>query len=135
MQTMAIKSQIHRLRSDMTAMRRHLDDMLGKMDSFAGLATRTAEEADSLARTLTKSPIHAWRPLSGFGGWLTVTGLAIAGLAIFSPRTLDYLWRQAQSYFPGISSQVTGTPFGSTTGGPGARGPLSNQPPVRPHYP
>jgi hypothetical protein len=139
MEKTAIRSQIHRLRSDMIEMRRHLDDMLGKMDSFAGLATRTADEADALARTLTKSPIRARRPFSGFGGWLTITGLTIAGLAIFSPRTLDYLWRQAQTYFPAISSRVSeataGTPLGSTTGGPATGSAPTNQPPTRSRFP
>lgn len=133
MHTLAIRSQIHRLRSDMTEMRGHLDDMLGKMDSFTGLATRTAEEADTLAKSLTRPSIRAWNPFSSVGGWLTIAGLTIAGLAIFSPRTLDSLWRQVQDYVPRISSMI-GTPTGMGTGTTAGTQRPTGQP-NRPNYP
>ena len=104
-----IKTRINRLRCDMTEVRGHIDDMLGRMDKFVDLANQTADEADSLAKSLSRHPGGGWNPFRGVGGPLTIAGLAIAGLAIFSPQTLDNLWRRVQSYLEASMPTEAGT--------------------------
>jgi hypothetical protein len=131
MEGIALKTQINQLRRDMMEMRGHLDEMIAKMNSFVGLASRTAEEADSLARTLTNRRMVSWRPT----GIVPVLLIGIAATAVFSPRTLDQAWGWIQQMMGGNVGGMTGrmTPrMGGTTGTMGTPGMMGSQTPNRP---
>lgn len=115
MQTTALKTQVTRVRDDMAAMRKHLDDMLGKMDSFVNLADRTAKEADDLAKSLSRPSYHIGRMGLPRIGLVPTLLIGLGAVAIYSPDTLSRAWDWTRGMVESLT-MPTGRP---TSGGMG----------------